>query len=32
VLVDDDNLYAVGDSGVVAGNPDTMQSTGSVRF
>ena len=32
VLVDDDNLYAVGDAGVVAGNADTMQSTGSVRF
>ena len=32
VLVDDDNLYAVGEAGVVAGNADTMQSTGSVRF
>ncbi len=32
VLVDADNLYAVGDAGVVAGNADTMQSTGSVRF
>ena len=32
VLIDDDNLYAVGDAGVVAGDADTMQRTGSVRF
>ena len=32
VLVDDDHLYAVGDAGVVAGDADTMQRTGSVRF
>jgi uncharacterized secreted protein with C-terminal beta-propeller domain len=32
VIVDDDNLYAVGETGVVAGNADTMKRTGSVRF
>jgi uncharacterized secreted protein with C-terminal beta-propeller domain len=32
VLVDSTNLYAVGETGVVAGNADTMQRTGSVRF
>jgi uncharacterized secreted protein with C-terminal beta-propeller domain len=32
VLVDSTNLYAVGETGVVAGNADTMKRTGSVRF
>lgn len=32
VLVDEDNLYAVGEAGVVVGNADTMRRTGSVRF
>jgi uncharacterized secreted protein with C-terminal beta-propeller domain len=32
VLVDSTHLYAVGETGVVAGNADTMQRTGSVRF
>jgi hypothetical protein len=31
-LLDSTNLYAVGETGVVAGNADTMQRTGSVRF
>jgi uncharacterized secreted protein with C-terminal beta-propeller domain len=32
VLVDDDRLFAVGEGGVVAGDADTMERTGSVRF
>ncbi|MEP6761764.1 MAG: beta-propeller domain-containing protein [Sporichthyaceae bacterium] len=32
VLVDNDSIYAVGETGVVAGNADTMRRTGSVRF
>jgi len=32
VLVDDDHLYAVGETGVVAGDADTMQRTGTLRF
>ena len=32
VLLDDDNVYAVGEAGVVAGDADTMQRTGSVDF
>ena len=32
VLVDDDHLYAVGETGVVAGDADTMERTGSIEF
>ena len=32
VLTDDDNIYAVGETGVVAGDADTMRRTGSVDF